>query len=147
MKYSEAKKGRTFILRLEDGEIIHKEIENFAKEKKINSASIQVVGGVDKGSVLITGPKERRAKKIEPMEHILDDAYEVTGTGTIFSNSDGEPILHLHIACGRKTNTITGCIRRGVKVWLILEVIIQELLETTAKRLLDKETGFELLES
>lgn len=145
MKYSTAKLGKIYIIRLEDGEIIHDEIEKFAKEKGIKAGSIQVVGGIDKGSILIVGPKESRGEKIEPMEHILDDAHEVTGTGTIFPDSRGNPILHLHISCGRKTNTITGCVRKGVKVWHVLEIIIQEFKNNTAKRLLDNNTGFELL--
>jgi len=34
MKYSEAKLGRVFVLRLEDGEIIHQIVEKFAQKKK-----------------------------------------------------------------------------------------------------------------
>lgn len=30
MKYSEAKQGRIFVIRLEDGDVIHEEIEKFA---------------------------------------------------------------------------------------------------------------------
>ncbi|MBA3036272.1 MAG: DUF296 domain-containing protein, partial [Desulfobacterium sp.] len=30
MKYSEAKQGRIFVVRLEDGETVHEEIEKFA---------------------------------------------------------------------------------------------------------------------
>ncbi len=146
MKYSMVKLGKIYIIRLEDGEIIHEEIEKFAKKKGIKAGSIQVVGGIDKGSILIVGPKKSRAEKIEPMEHVLEDAHEVTGTGTIFPDSRGDPILHLHISCGRKTNTITGCVRRGVKVWYVLEVVVQEFKNKTAKRLLDNNTGFELLE-
>ena len=145
MKFSTAKPGRIFIIRLEDKEILHEEIEKFAKEKKIRAASVQVVGGIDKGSILIVGPKESRAKNIVPMELILDDAHEVTGTGTIFPDSKSGPILHLHIACGRKDKTITGCVRRGAIVWHVLEVIIREFKDSTAKRLPDEETGFKLL--
>ena len=31
MKYSEAKPGRIFVIRLEDGDIVHEAIESFAK--------------------------------------------------------------------------------------------------------------------
>ena len=46
MKYSQAKQGRTFIIRLEDGDIVHEEIEKFAREKSIklsNSLSLAIV--------------------------------------------------------------------------------------------------------
>jgi hypothetical protein len=30
-------------------------------------------------------------------------------------------MLHMHMACGRNTDTITGCIRNGVTVWQVIE--------------------------
>ena len=67
MKHSQAGYGRVFILRLEDGDILHEEIEKFAKDTGILRAQVTAVGGVDKGSRLVVGPKEGRAKEIEPM--------------------------------------------------------------------------------
>ena len=39
MKYSEAKQGRVFIIRLEDGDILHESIEAFAREHSIKAAN------------------------------------------------------------------------------------------------------------
>lgn len=146
MKYSEAKAGRIFVIRLEDGDILHEEIEKFAGLKEIVAASIVVVGGADKGSSLIVGPEDGRAEKVIPMQHQLADVCEICGTGTLFPDDSGNPILHMHIACGRKEKTITGCVRAGVKVWQVMEVIINEITDTSAKRLMDKTTGFKLLQ-
>ena len=145
MKYSQAKIGRVYVIRLEDGDIIHEEIEKFAREKSIKAAALIIIGGADEGSKLIVGPEHGRKKPIVPMEHILNNVHEIVGTGTIFPNEKGEPILHMHIACGRKTSSITGCVRKGVKVWHVMEVILFELVDTTAVRALDPNTGFELL--
>ncbi len=145
MKYSQAKQGRIFVIRLEDGDIIHEEIEKFAREKSIKAGSLIILGGADEGSKLVVGPEHGRKEPIVPMEYILDNVNEIAGTGTIFLNEKGKPILHMHIACGRQTSTITGCVRRGVKAWHILEVILFELIDTTAVRVLDPVTGFELL--
>lgn len=145
MKYSEAKHGRVFILRLEDKEIVHEVIEKFANEHGITSASVTILGDIRAGSVLTCGPYDGEAKRIKPLETILPDVHEVVGVGTIFPNSKGEPILHMHISCGRNTDVITGCIRKGVIVWHVNEVIITEFLECTAKRLPDSKIGFELL--
>jgi predicted DNA-binding protein with PD1-like motif len=71
--------------------------------------------------------------------------HEVVGTGTIFPDAKGAPILHVHLACGRSQETITGCIRTGVKTWHVLEVIMTELLDSTARRLPDAASGFDLL--
>jgi predicted DNA-binding protein with PD1-like motif len=145
MKYSEAKHGRVFVIRLEDGDVVHEQIEKLAREQGITAATLVIVGGADKNSKLVVGPEDGRATPVNPMEHILDDVHEIAGTGTLFPDEDGNPILHMHMACGRKASTVTGCIRTGVKVWHIMEVILIELVDSTASRRLDPELGFKLL--
>jgi len=146
MKYSEAKQGRTFVIRLEDGDIIHEKLEEFARMHAIDAAALIAVGAVDEGSKLVVGPEQGRSKPITPMEHILRDVREIAGVGTIFPDKDHNPILHMHIACGREESTVTGCVRRGVKVWHLLELILFELLDSSASRMFDEQIGFELLE-
>ncbi|WP_321493390.1 PPC domain-containing DNA-binding protein [uncultured Desulfobacter sp.] len=145
MKYSQAKQGRIYVIRLEDGDIIHEEIEKFADEQAIKAAALTIIGAVDTGSNIIVGPEDGRAESITPMKHILNNVNEIVGTGTIFPNEKGVPKLHMHIACGRQDSTVTGCIRNGVKTWHILEVILFELIDTGAVRKLDTAMGFELL--
>lgn len=146
MKFSEAKQGRVFVIRLEDGDIVHEEIEKFAKEQSVKAAALIILGGADQGSRLVTGPeKGRGVSPVIPKEQVLDDVNETAGTGTIFPDEKGQPILHMHMACGRDSNTITGCIRNGVKIWQVAEVILFELIDTNAGRVFDPETGFKLL--
>lgn len=145
MKYSQAKQGRIYVIRLEDGDIIHEELERFAKEKSIKAAALTILGGADKESKLIVGPAHGRTQTITPMELVLNNVNEIVGTGTIFPNAQGEAKLHMHIACGRKESTVTGCVRSGVRTWHILEVILFELIDTSAERVFDPATGFELL--
>ena len=145
MKFSEAKHGRTFVIRLEDGEIVHEEIERFARKQSIQAAALIIIGGADKDSKLIVGPEHGRAETIIPLNQILDNVYEVTGTGTLFPDDKGSPVLHMHMACGRETHTTTGCVRTGVRVWHIMEVILFELTDTTATRIYEPQIGFKLL--
>ena len=146
MKYSEAKQGRIFVIRLEDGDIVHDEIERFAREKFIKAASLIIVGGADQESKFVVGPEEGRATPVVPMEHVLDEVHEIAGVGTLFPDDEGNPVLHMHMASGRKSSTITGCIREGVRVWHVMEVILFELADTTGIRTHDSETGFKLLQ-
>lgn len=146
MKYSQARQGRTFILRLEDGEIVHEVIERFALEQGIKAAAMVIIGGADDGSRLVVGPEEDRGLPLNPMKRSLEHAHEVTGTGTIFEDEQGDPILHMHMACGREGDTTTGCIREGVKVWHVMEVVIFELLTPTAKRVLEAPLNLKLLQ-
>ncbi len=137
--------GRIFVVRLEDGDIIHKELEKLAVKKNIRAAAVIILGGADKGSILITGPEKGRVQTIIPMEHILENVHEAVGTGTIFPDEDGTPSLHMHLSCGRKASVVTGCVRKGVKVWHIMEAIVFELTGTSGKRIFDPQTGFNLL--
>ncbi|MBN2687304.1 MAG: DNA-binding protein [Deltaproteobacteria bacterium] len=145
MRYSEARRGRTFVIRLDDGDIVHEEIERFAREQGITAAVLIILGGADRESTLVVGPEKARVSPVVPMEHRLSDVHEVAGTGTIFPDDEGNPVLHMHMACGRKASTVTGCIREGVRVWHVMEVILLELVGTTATRDFEPASGFNLL--
>ncbi|MCK8825413.1 PPC domain-containing DNA-binding protein [Fuchsiella alkaliacetigena] len=146
MEYTEAEIGRIFILRLEDGDRLPEAIENFAVNKDIESATVLFIGGADKGSQVIAGPDDGEAAEPLPMVGSLPGVSEAVGVGTIFTNEEDEPKLHLHSAFGREAKTITGCTRAGVDIWHIGEVVIWELKNHSACRKIDAETGFELLE-
>lgn len=146
MRYAEARPGRIFILRLEDGDIVHETIERFALEQNIMAASLIVVGGADDGSRLVVGPREDRNLPLEPMQHVLEHAHEAAGVGTLFRDEAGVPLVHMHMACGREGATVTGCIRSGVRVWHVMEVILQELTDTTARRATEAPLGLKLLQ-
>ena len=145
MRYSPAQQGRVFVLRLEDGEIVHEVIERFAVEQNIEAASLIIIGGADDGSRLVVGPEEDRGLPLVAMKRELVNAHEVTGAGTLFRDEEGTPLLHMHMACGREGQTTTGCIRDGVKVWHVMEVVIHELVGTTARRRVEKPLGIKLL--
>ncbi len=146
MRYSEARQGRIFILRLEDGEIVHEVIEQFAGEKQVDAASLIILGGADDSSRLVVGPEEDRVLPLTPMIRELTRAHEVVGVGTIFCDESGAPILHMHMSCGRWDMTTTGCIRAGVKVWRVMEVVIYELVETSASRKVEQPLNIPLLQ-
>jgi predicted DNA-binding protein with PD1-like motif len=146
MKYATANPGRIFVIRLEDGEVIHEVIEEFARRNNIRAAALIALGGGDDGSKLVVGPLEDRAIPVTPMEHVLRHTHEATGTGTLFPDEEGNPVLHMHMAFGRNAESITGCIRAGVKVWHVMEVVLFELLDSKAVRRTEPPTNFKLLQ-
>lgn len=145
MRFSESRPGRVFVLRLEQGEVVHEVIERFAAEQAVRCAAVVMVGGADRGSRLVAGPVDGAALPIVPREHLLADVHELAGVGTIFPDPQGRPSLHSHVAVGREGGAAAGCIRAGVVVWTILEVVVLELLDCTARRERDDATGFDLL--
>jgi len=146
MQFTEAKLGRIFVLRLHDGDRLPEVLESFAAEKNISTALCFFLGGAKEKSRVVVGPKDGYAAPPEPMVTLLSGVHEACGVGTIFANEEGKPKLHMHASFGRNQNTVTGCVRMGVDVWRIGEVVVLELAEAIAHRAKDKETGFEFLE-
>ncbi len=133
------------MIRLEDGEVVHEALETFARLEGIEAGAVIILGGADAGSNLVVGPELKHQRPVIPMSHTLSDVHEITGTGTIFPDGEGNPVLHLHMACGRDGETKTGCIRQGITVWQVMEVVLFELLEAGAKRVPDADLGFLVL--
>ena len=146
MKYSQASLGRVFVVRLEDGDIVHECLERLAREQAIRAAGLIALGDTDAGSRLIAGTEEGRANPLVFVERLLEDAHEVAGVGTIFPDEEGNPVPHVHMACGRKDSVVVGCVRAGVKVWHVMEIVVVELLDSTAVRRFEAGLpGFRLL--
>jgi predicted DNA-binding protein with PD1-like motif len=146
VKYSRATQGRVFVVRLENGEILHEKIEEFAAGLGIRAAALVAVGGADAGSTLVVGPEDGSALPVVPMTRVLGGVHEIAGTGTIFPDESGRPVLHMHAACGRSGSAVAGCVRRGVKVWCTVELVVFELDCPTARRVYDGALGFSTLE-
>jgi predicted DNA-binding protein with PD1-like motif len=146
MKYTQAHLGRVFILRLEHGDKIPNTIEDFAEDKSIKSALVYFLGGAQKKSTIVVGPEEGNEEKPKPMLTNLFGTSEAFGLGTLFCNEDQHPKLHMHASFGRENKALTGCTREGIEIWQIGEVIIQELIQKSAVRKADYQTGFELLD-
>jgi len=146
LQFTEAKLGRVFVLRLHDDDHLPDVLELFAKEQNLNSALCFFLGGAKDNSRVVVGPRKGQAVPPEPMITLLDGVHEACGMGTIFVDEAGRPKLHMHASFGRKEETVTGCVRMGVDVWRIGEVVMLELTKIAAHRAIDKETGFEFLE-
>ncbi len=145
MKASEGKLGRVFVLRLEDGDVVPACIEKFAAVNKIAHGHVILVGGIGGGQI-VAGPRESDVMPPEPVYLPVEGAHEVVGAGIIAPNKDGQPVLHIHASLGRGPRALTGCLRPGVTTWLVGEAIIYEITGTSARRLPDEDSGFDLME-
>jgi uncharacterized protein len=61
MKYSQASLGRAFVVRQEDGDIVHERLERLARKQGLRTAGLIALGDADAGSRLIAGTKAGRA--------------------------------------------------------------------------------------
>ena len=156
MQYTEGTIGRVFILRLEDGEVLNDTIEAFARDHEVDRALVTYLGGSADGSRVVVGPEATDSaagsretadpEPVVPIVHRLSGHREVLALGTLAPNEGGEPTLHMHAATGREGDATVGCTRAGLEVWLVGEVVIEEILGATARRVVDPATGFALLQ-
>jgi len=127
-------KGRVFVLRLETGEVLHEVLERFSRENGIKNALVTAVGGIGEGSRMTVGPEMPYDNGIVPIIITLDAPHELTASGTIFPDENGDPMIHMHGSAGREGKAVTGCLRTGVIAWLVLEVVLVELIGEGAVR-------------
>ncbi|MCL2147878.1 MAG: DNA-binding protein [Methanomassiliicoccaceae archaeon] len=145
MRSLEMEKGRVFVLRLETGEVLHEVVERFSRENGIRNAIITAVGGIGEGSRMTVGPEMPYDDGIVPIIATLDAPHELTASGTVFPDEDGNPMMHMHGSAGREGRSVTGCLRTGVIAWLVLEVVLVELVGDGAVRK-EGASGLKVLE-
>lgn len=143
MKYSQGKVGRVFVARVEHGDDLLGELKLLAEKEQIEAGVFYVIGAM-KNASLVVGPKEC-TRPPEPVWRMFSDGREILGIGTLF-REDGAPTFHLHGALGKGDKTLMGCIRGDSEVYLLAEVIILELIDTTAVRKFDQTSGLKILD-
>ncbi len=143
MKHTQGRQGRVFVLRFEHGDDFNLELEKFAVKKKIAAGFITFLGALHKGE-MAAGPKK---PVIPPQPNWLkfDGAWEVFGTGSLFTGKKGEKYVHLHTSMGKNKRTITGCLRKNVKVFMVIEALLVEVKGAKASKGIDAASGLNML--
>lgn len=142
MQVAEGRLGRVLVVRLEEGDRLPESIEKLARKKAVRAALVLLVGGAQKG-VLVVGP-HKTVPAPKPMTRRFKDPHEILGVGLLVPGAQG-PHLHLHAALGRGDRARVGCIRQGISTWLVAEAVIVELTGLTARRARNPVSGFQLL--
>jgi predicted DNA-binding protein with PD1-like motif len=142
MDYRKGTIGRVFIVRFDEGDLFLEGLLKIISEEKITSGWFHVLGGLREADV-VTGPREP-VMPPEPIWSEVRGARETMGTGSIFWDGE-EPKIHLHAALGHHGDTLTACVRKGTKVYLVLEVVIFEIDGINASRPWYEEGGFNRL--
>ena len=142
MDYRIGSIGRVLMIRLDQGDDLLENLKEIVLKETIKSAWFQILGGVRQAGV-VTGPKQP-VMPPEPVWRDVDEPREVVGSGSIFMDGE-EPRIHLHAAMGHHGDTLTACIRKHSKVYLILEILLFELSGIDAGRPWYDEGGFNRL--
>ena len=142
MDYRKGTVGRVFAVRFDEGDLFLEGLLKIITEEKIINGWFHVLGGLREADV-VTGPREP-VMPPEPVWNEVRGARETIGTGSIFWDGN-EPKIHLHAAMGHHGDTLTACVRKGTKVYLVLEVVIFEIDGINASRPWYAEGGFNQL--
>ena len=142
MDYRQGTTGRVFSIRFDDGDDFLEELLAIIRKENVRQGWFQVIGGLRQAE-FVTGPKEPTMPP-EPVWDSVDGARETLGAGTVFWDGD-EPKIHLHAALGHHGQTTTACVRKGTRVYLILEVMLIEIAGIDADRPWYEKGGFNRL--
>ena len=144
MKYSTGEIGRVVWARMDDGDDLRDSLLELAAKENIGPALLLVLGAVQEGR-MASGPLENKLPPLA-METHFSDGREILGVGTLAPGGDG-PALHLHFAAGRRgQSTKVGCLRSGTPAYLLIECVVLEMRGIKAERVLDRASGFEILD-
>ena len=142
MDYRSGNMGRVFAVRFDHGDDFLASLEEVIIKENIRNGWFHVIGGLRHAGV-VTGPEEP-VMPPEPVWYEVDGAREVLGAGSIFWDDD-KPRIHIHAALGHHGDTLTACVRKNTKVYLLLEVYIVEISGFEASRPWYEKGGFNRL--
>ncbi|PKM76403.1 MAG: DNA-binding protein [Firmicutes bacterium HGW-Firmicutes-15] len=142
MQYQKASLGRVIVAKIEHGDDLLEELQNLLRTEQIQAGLMFMIGALQGGS-LVVGPEDCTVPP-QPVWKEFQDGRELLGMATVFTEGS-EPVIHLHASLGRGEEPLTGCIRKDARVYLVVEVIVLELLDSGAIRTLDALTGLNLL--
>lgn len=142
MEYRTGKVNRVVVARFDEGDDFLGGLKDLLTKEEIRQGWFHILGGLREAEV-VTGPREP-VMPPEPVWDKLSGARETLGSGSIFWEGN-EPKIHLHAAMGHHGDTLTACVRKGTRVYLVLEVIIFEMTGFEATRPWFEQGGFNRL--
>lgn len=133
--------GRTFVLRLDQGDYVLESINDLIKKEKIkNGVVISGIGTLDRCTmhmVTTTGyPSEVYFDKYE------DKALEIAAIQGAIANG----VPHLHVVISDTEKAYAGHLEDECRVLYLAEIVIQELLDVNVYRVRDEKNILKLRE-
>ncbi len=141
MQYASGTQGRLFYIRFDHGEDLLSGLDSFIRDHQIRSGMIHLIGALSEGE-LVTGPKQTNLPP-DLVWQSLDEAHELVGIAMIREGPDG-PALHLHASAGRGESALSGCIRKGTTVYIVIEAVITEFAGFSIYTEYNEKTGIHI---
>lgn len=132
--------GRTFVLRLAEGEEVTSTILDFAADQQIGSGEITGIGAL---SDVVLGFFEMRTRDYH--RNTVNEQVEVVSLVGNLAEQNGKPKLHAHIVVARRDAVALGGHLLSGHVRPTLELIITDSPSHLQRRT-DPKTGLPLLD-
>lgn len=131
---------RTYAVVLDTGDSVTEELQRFAAERDLGTASFTAVGAFSSASLGFYDLEERRYVEIpvEEQTEVLTLAGDIVGSGD-------ERKLHAHVVLGRRDGTTRGGHLLGARVRPTLEVMVTESPREIVRRY-DESVGIPLID-
>ncbi|NLO91882.1 MAG: DNA-binding protein [Elusimicrobia bacterium] len=128
--------GRTYIFKLNKGDDLLNELQEFCRDNQIKCGIIKGIGAV---SCATLGFFDQKKKKYNKVKH--DRAFEILSLLGNISLMEEKPMVHLHASmCDDQGGLVGGHLMGGTTVFAC-EIFVQELVGAPKMRKLDKVTG------
>jgi uncharacterized protein len=112
---------RTFVLVLDAGDEVMREMNAFARRHRLSAARFTAIGALEQATLAFFHRDRREYSEIPVNEQV--EVLSLMGDIALF---EGEPKVHAHAVLGRSDGqTVGGHFKEG-RVWPTLEVLIIE---------------------
>ncbi len=142
MQYTQANIGRVFIVKFAAEEDVLDGLKDLIKKENIKAGVIQLIGALGYVDAVV-GP-EKKEYPPNPVWWNSEDVKEIIALG-LFAWEGDEPKIHLHAGFGNNKEVKIGCIRKKTEVYLTIEGVVQEFVDTNVVRKLDERYNASLL--
>jgi predicted DNA-binding protein with PD1-like motif len=130
----------TWALVFEKGDDPISELESFAQEQRLTSASLSAIGAF---SSAVLSYFDREQKQYEEIE--VEEQLEVLTLLGDIAVHEGQPQIHAHVVLGERDGSTVGGHLLRAQVWPTLELVLRESPAKLRKRH-DPETGLALID-
>ena len=127
--------------RLETGDDLLEELNEFVQGKEIEAGKISAIGAVQKATISYY---DQETEEYGAQE--LDESLEIVNLEGNISLKDGEPIVHAHIALADEAGNVYGGHLEEGTIVFACEFVIQEYEGEALERGFHETTGLPLWE-
>lgn len=137
-KYKEVKEG-TFVLSIDNHQLLMAALADFCTAKGILAGSINGIGAISEATFRFLDPATKKY-----VDKTFAEQMEITALIGNISEKDGAPYLHVHVTAGRRDYSCIGGHLLEARINGACELVVESWPGTVLGRYADPETGLNL---